>query len=107
MMVLKSIGVFSAGKIMGVMYALFGLIGGALITLFALAGLAGRQQGGPEAMMFGAGAIIFLPLIYGVAGFIGGIISAAIYNIVAAISGGLELEFEATGRLAAEEDDYE
>ena len=42
--------------------------------------------------MFGMG--ILMPVIYGVMGFIGGIIGAAVYNLVASWIGGIELEVE-------------
>lgn len=43
----------------------------------------------------GIGAIfaIFLPIFYAIAGFIAGIISALVYNLVAKWTGGLELTF--------------
>jgi hypothetical protein len=44
---------------------------------------------------------VLLPLLYGILGFIGGAIGAAVYNLFSGIVGGLELELEATtGRLA-------
>ena len=45
-------------------------------------------------VFFGAGAVIALPNFYGIMGFVGGIIMAAIYNFVAGIVGGLELDLE-------------
>jgi hypothetical protein len=42
--------------------------------------------------MFGMG--ILMPVIYGVMGFIGGVIGAAVYNLVARWIGGIELEVE-------------
>ncbi len=92
-MVVKSVGVLSVGKVMGCVYALFGLIGGGLFTLLSLAGLAiGGPDAGPAALLFGVGAIVILPVFYGVMGFIGGIIAAAFYNLVASIAGGIEIE---------------
>lgn len=38
--------------------------------------------------------MIALPNFYGIMGFVGGIIMAAIYNFVAGIVGGLELDLE-------------
>ena len=86
---------------MGVLYACMGLI---FLPFFALAGLAGafaqqtqQATGGPPAaiiaaMMFGFG--MFMPVFYGVFGFIFGVISAAIYNLIARWIGGIEVEVE-------------
>ncbi len=43
-------------------------------------------------MMFGFG--IFMPIIYGVMGFVGGIVAAALYNLFARWIGGIEVEVE-------------
>jgi hypothetical protein len=40
------------------------------------------------------GMAILMPVIYGVMGFIGGVIGAAVYNLVARWIGGIELEVE-------------
>jgi len=85
---IKRLGVMSCGKVFGALYGGFGLIAGVIVTVFALAGLSGDGGGA----MFGALAIILLPLIYGIAGFIGGIIMAALYNIAAGFAGGIEME---------------
>ena len=42
--------------------------------------------------MFGMG--ILMPVIHGVMGFIGSVIGAAVYNLVARWIGGIELEVE-------------
>jgi len=42
--------------------------------------------------MFGMG--LFMPVIYGVMGFIFGVIGAALYNLVANWIGGIEVEVE-------------
>jgi hypothetical protein len=100
-MVLKSVGVLSAGKIMGVLGALGGLIGGAMIALMSVLGGAAQMHaanpaGGPHfpAAFLGIGAIILMPIIYGIFGFIAGLLYALFYNIAAGIIGGLELELE-------------
>ncbi len=96
MTVITRIGVLSAGKIAGVLYAAIGLIVGLMVTLFSLLGMAaGTATDAPGAafgLIFGVGAVIFLPLFYGLLGFICALISAAIYNLVAAWIGGLEIE---------------
>jgi hypothetical protein len=101
-MVVKSVGVLSVGKVFACLYALLGLIVGGIFSLFALASaLAGAAAGGapPDAqhsgavaLLLGAGAIIIMPILYGLGGFVGGMIAAALYNVVAAITGGIEIE---------------
>lgn len=97
-MIIKSVGVLSIGKLMGCAYALLGLLVGAIFTLLALVGaLAGSGPGG-IGVVFGVMTVIWLPILYGVLGFVGGVIGAAIYNVVASKLGGIELEV--TPRLA-------
>jgi len=97
-MVLKRIGVMSCGKLMGMTYAVMGLIFGGILALVSLAGIALPQPpnagANPAPFFFGGAAVIIFPIMYGIGGFIGGIIMAAIYNVVASMVGGLELEFD-------------
>jgi hypothetical protein len=92
---LKHISVLQAGKITGVLYACLGLI---VIPFFLLASLAARAAGGGHSVMpfaaLGVGFAIFLPVIYGVMGFIAGVVSSALYNLIAGWVGGFEFEFE-------------
>ncbi len=99
--VVRRVGVFSCGKILGAIYAAFGLLAGALFSIFSLFGaMVGAGAGGdgfPGAALgvfFGVGAIFILPIMYGLMGFVGGAITALIYNGVAGIAGGLELDLE-------------
>lgn len=95
----------SVGKIAGFLYGLIGLFIGALISVFALfgglaAGAAGAasEAEGPGAALgaafgiAGLAAIIVVPLLYGFMGFITTVIMAAIYNLVARIVGGIEVD---------------
>ena len=91
---ITKIGVLSLGKIMGIIYAILGLIFGAIMTLFSLAVGPMMYSQGAEGMLFGAGAIIVLPVFYGILGFLSGIITALVFNAVTGIIGGLELEVE-------------
>lgn len=93
-MILKSIGVLSAGKILAALYVLVAFIVGGLFSLVSLAGFAagGGQDGGAMALLFGAGAVVVLPVVYGVMGFVTGVIMAALYNLMAHFVGGIELE---------------
>ena len=94
--VVRRFGVLSVAKIMGVLYALIGLIVGAFISLFALVGAAflssNSGMGGGASVLFGVGAIILLPILYGILGFVGGVITAALYNLLAGMIGGIEIE---------------
>ena len=98
-MVISKIGAMSLAKIMGVTYALLGLLIGGCFALISLAGAglasASSDEGGMPAMfgaIFGVGAVIFLPIFYGLMGFISGLIGALIYNVVAGMIGGVELD---------------
>jgi Flp pilus assembly protein TadB len=90
----RKIGVLSLGKITGVIYAVMGLIFGVIITLTSLTVGSMMYSQGAGGMLFGAWAIIALPIFYGVLGFIGGVITALIFNAVTGAIGGLELEIE-------------
>jgi hypothetical protein len=96
MVKIKKIGILSLGKILGILYALLGLILGAFITLFALITPAFSSTSAPGMFgaLFGVGAIILLPIFYGVMGFVMGLIMALLYNLVASWVGGLEVETE-------------
>lgn len=90
---IKRVGVFTLGKVTGAMSVLFGLIVGAILTLIALFG--GVAAGaGPGGALFGIGAIILFPIFYGILGFIYGIISAVIYNLISSMIGGIVIQTE-------------
>lgn len=100
---IKRIGPLQAGKMLGVLYAAMGLI---FVPFFAIFGLVGvfaehaqhgqSQSAAPLALAGGAMLLLSLlfPVFYGVMGFIFGVISAAIYNVVAHWIGGIEVEVE-------------
>lgn len=96
-MVITRISPMSCAKVSGALYALIGLLIGAGITLVMLT-VGGRlaqdeaPMGALFGAIFGAGAVVILPIFYGVIGFIGGALGALIYNVVAGITGGIELD---------------
>lgn len=98
-MLIKRIEPISLGKILGVLYAIGGVIVG---LLFALASMvipgfanAPEEQAFPGwALFFGVGAVVFLPIFYGVLGFVGGIIGAALYNGLSKFVGGVVIQVE-------------
>ncbi len=97
-MVIRRFRVLSLAKVMGVMYALIGLLLGLFFSLFSLLGAAfssALDQSSGEAWLgalFGVGAVILLPIIYGCIGFVAGLIGSAVYNLVAGMVGGVEIE---------------
>ena len=93
MAAVKSIGPVSAMKIGGILYAILGLLIGAIFSLIGMMGMAsGSSEMGAMGMLFGVGAIIILPIVYGCLGAIAGAVGALIYNVCAKIVGGLEVE---------------
>jgi hypothetical protein len=100
-MVIRRIGPGSLAKVMGTMYALWGFIFGAIFAVIAMAGAGiGAAASDESAMplwlgpMFGVGAIVILPIFYGVLGACFGALTAVIYNVIAGMVGGLHLDVE-------------
>ncbi|MFQ5607713.1 MAG: hypothetical protein ACE5GA_07180 [Candidatus Zixiibacteriota bacterium] len=96
---IKEVGVLSCAKIGGMVYGLMGLIGGLLFSMIAILGVglgaAENELGDMFGVFMGVGAIIFLPVLYGIIGFVGGAITALFYNLIAGFFGGLEITLEA------------
>ena len=90
----KRIDVLSAGTMLGAIYVLIGLIVGGIMSLAALAGAAAGGNGAAMGVITGVGALIFIPVFYGVLGFIAGAIGAVIYNLVASFVGGIRIDLE-------------
>ncbi len=91
---LRRIDPMSAFKIGGVLYALMGLLIGALFSLFSAVLSAARADMGPFGLLFGGMAIIVMPICYGLFGAIFSAIAALLYNWVAGFVGGLAVEVE-------------
>jgi hypothetical protein len=91
MAILKSIGVLSLAKICAVFYAIIGLVVGIFGT--AVIGLMSKMTGLPAtAAAGGIVAIIGTVIIFAIIGFIIGAIFALIYNVLAAVLGGIRLD---------------
>jgi hypothetical protein len=88
----------SVAKVAFILYAGIGLIIGAIVACASLFGAAFAPHGSDGAGMFGAifgvGAVIVFPIMYGVFGALGALIGSAIYNVVASIVGGVEITVE-------------
>jgi hypothetical protein len=95
-MVINRVGALSVAKVAGMLYAILGLIFGAIISLIALGGFmtAPADEPGAAAIgaIFGAGAVIVLPVLYGVLGFVMTLLMAALYNMTAGIVGGVQID---------------
>jgi hypothetical protein len=90
----------SVGKVAFVLYAGLGLIVGAIIALASVLGATIGAANGDHSAIFGAifgvGAVILLPLMYGIFGALGGMLMAALYNLTAGFVGGVEFTIEST-----------
>ena len=95
-MELKRVAPGSAFKVAGGIYGALGLVIGCLFSLFALvgAGIAGNSEAGFAGALFGVGAIVIIPIFYGLLGAVMAAIMASLYNLIARLLGGLELELE-------------
>jgi hypothetical protein len=94
MHIIRSVGVLSVAKIMGMIYGCMGLIFAPMFLLIGLMGSALGQRNSPLAGIFGVGFAVLMPVFYGVIGFIAGLIGALLYNLFARWVGGFELEME-------------
>jgi hypothetical protein len=102
-MVIRRVNPMSVAKIAGLLYAIIGLVIGALMSLFFMAvGSAMPEEASSHVMgaMFGAGAIVVMPVFYGVLGFVGTAIAALIYNALAGMIGGIEIEIDSVATSA-------
>ena len=115
MMELRSVGVLSCGKFGGVFGALGGLIAVGFMMLFMTAaqnmpiqGPDGQVINFPAGAAAGAGIgfLIFAPIMYGIMGFIGGLFYGFMYNVVAGMIGGIEMNFERVGEHYEPQDNY-
>ncbi len=90
---LKKIGVLSSSKLFAFLMAFTGLIAG---ILYSFGGAiydvltTGLNLGTALAFL----ALLGMPIIFAIPGFIAGAIGAFLYNVVAGWVGGLEIDFE-------------
>ena len=97
-MTITRVGPLSCAKVAGLLYVVIGLIAGGLFSLVAMAGGFAAAAASPSnvagafAALFGVGAIIILPICYGVFGFIGTLIMAGLFNVAAGMVGGIEVD---------------
>lgn len=99
---IKKLGIWSVAKMYGLISLIIGLLIGIPYGLVVIVfSLVGASIGGNEALAVGGGGVVMgiilmigIPVGYAVMGIIGGAIGALIYNLFAAIAGGIEIEVE-------------
>jgi len=101
---IKKIGVFSFAKFQAFLGAIIGLIcgilysfGGLIIDVLVSNGLLSSAAMETPGLSYGTvlafGALIVMPVIFTIAGFLLGIIEAILYNLVAKWFGGIKIDF--------------
>lgn len=95
---IKRVGVLSVAKIYAAIFVVYGLIVGVINLFFvmifgAFLGSISSDAGGSVILM-GFVMMFVYPILFAIFGFIGGAISALIYNVAAGMAGGIELEVE-------------
>jgi hypothetical protein len=95
-MIIKRVGPLSFARLSGALYAFIGLIIGGIFSMIALAGGFASETSGSAAIAAGIGvaAIVVFPILYGLMGFVATLIGAWLYNVVAGIVGGVELDVQ-------------
>jgi hypothetical protein len=92
---LKHINPLQFGIVCGALYFLMGII--FALCFAAIIGMVASipmAQTSPNAAMMTPVTAIFLPFFYGIFGFLGGIIFAWLYNVVAGWTGGVEVRVD-------------
>lgn len=99
---LRHVNVVQLALVLAVLYALIGVIIGLVwwlvVSPLMLAGMKSTMGGGAAGagMLAGMGifAVIAFPIFYAIVGFIGGLLYAALYNLAARWTGGVEMTLE-------------
>jgi hypothetical protein len=91
-MVIHRVGPLSCAKVVGLLYAILGLVAGAIFSL--VSALGGFAHGRPDAAgpLFGVAAVVVFPVLYGLMGFLMSLILVWLYNGLARLVGGVEID---------------
>ena len=100
-MKVKRIGVGSAARMTALLYAVIGLIVGGIIAVCSALGAAFTKMAGSEGspggafgVFFGVGAVLIMPPLYAIVGGVMAAITVSLYNALAKVAGGLEVDLE-------------
>ena len=87
---LKNIDAMSFAKVMTIISAILGLVVGIIFAIISFGfSYMGMMYGG-----YGALSIVVFPILYAILGFLFGLVSALLYNIVAKWVGGVKIEVD-------------
>lgn len=89
---IQRIGVVQLAKVMGLLYFLMGIV----FLVFYLVFSRSMPSAALPGVGYGMGMIIFMPLLYACLGVVFGALTAALYNVVAGMLGGLEIDLVST-----------
>lgn len=99
---IKSVGILSCAKMLGVLYGCMGLLFIPFALIGGLASMATHQASGANGAVTAISGAVLLafgllaPFLYGGLGFVFGAIGAWVYNLIAMRLGGIEIQLEAT-----------
>jgi hypothetical protein len=85
---------FSVGQTAKVLGLLYGLMGFLTVPVIIMAGILIPQRNGPG---FGIGYALTIPVLYGCMGFVFTAIGCSLYNWVARMVGGIEVQLDSDG----------
>jgi cytochrome c oxidase subunit IV len=81
---MRKFGVFPTARILAILYAMLGLLLSPFLILASFLG--------PEEDRFSLVFALLLPALYGVLGFVMTAVGAVVYNFIAGLVGGIEVE---------------
>lgn len=90
----KRLDVISVANISGILYAIMGLFGGLMLAFVSMFDAAFAGEYDPLGFGLGFFSILILPIVYGAIGWVSGVITAALYNLLARWTGGIKVELE-------------
>jgi hypothetical protein len=95
-MVITRVGPMSCAKIAGTLYVIIGIIVGGAFSMIAMAGGFSSEATAAAGIgaVLGVAAVIIFPIFYGCMGFVATLIAAWLYNVVAGLVGGIEIEVQ-------------
>ena len=105
MATIKNLGLVSFARFQAVIFAIIGLVagilysfGGLFIDVLVSIGWVSSTAAGTPGLSFGTvlafGALIGMPIIFAIAGFVAGLVEASLYNVFAGRFGGIDLDIE-------------